>query len=651
MSSYNFSISKTIRKKIIVIVLMVIFIVLALATLVYRTTKQNYEEQVLVKILSHGGILSQMLAKDANQLYALIQAKQTNQLTEPIEIVDQKIYSIKKELSMRKNDFNLNLDKLHRGYTENQHIRVDFLKYNSVMDKDLKDIDKVWINIKKDIDVLLNNNAAESDVMKAVANINNRNEELLTYHVNIMKKIEKGGSQKITRNFTLTLNFILLSYGIIIISLYALHTYIIVPFDVLYKGVVKWGITSSHSTKVLPKKNDLKNIVSYINSIFKKIEKMIFLIERINKNLSFGQSLEFIFHNFSSFIPYNFIGVSLLKEDGETLEASYGISDGSVKGLPENLLGKKFNIKGTKLEKVIESAITRIIPDFEKFIAFFPKTEYYDVIYQAGIRSSITLPLMANNKKVGIIFFCSVNKNEYKQEHVQFLEMLGNSISISFERHVFVDNLVYSSILALAKLAETKDEDTGEHLERMQKYSKLIAHLLYKDSKYKEQITPEFIENIEHFSPMHDIGKVGIRDSVLQKPGKLTVEEFEEMKQHSLIGAKVLRAAEENMEKVGRGMFQLGIEIAEGHHEKWDGSGYPHGKRKQEIPLSARIVALADVFDALTSRRPYKKPFSFDIAFDMIQEASGKHFDPEIIRVFTQYKDTFYRVYKSFNLK
>ena len=148
---------------------------------------------------------------------------------------------------------------------------------------------------------------------------------------------------------------------------------------------------------------------------------------------------------------------------------------------------------------------------------------------------------------------------------------------------------------------------------------------------------------------MHDIGKVGIRDSILLKPGKLTEEEYKEMQLHVEYGAEVLRAAEQNMVKFNKSLFKVAIDIVLGHHEKWDGTGYPKQKKGEEIPLSARIVAVADVFDALTSKRPYKEAFSFNKAIGILIEGKGKHFDPRIIDCVVKHKDKIYQIYQQFH--
>jgi putative two-component system response regulator len=188
------------------------------------------------------------------------------------------------------------------------------------------------------------------------------------------------------------------------------------------------------------------------------------------------------------------------------------------------------------------------------------------------------------------------------------------------------------TIFVLAKLAESRDPETGEHLERVRNYCRVLAHYLQNTPQFADVIDSEYIELLYHTSPLHDIGKVAIPDRVLLKPGPLTAEEFEVMKTHTLRGAETLEAA---LKKYPRAKFlQMARDIAMSHHEKFDGEGYPHGLAGEAIPLSARIMALADVYDALTSRRVYKEPFSHDRTKFMITEETGTHFDPLVVEAF-----------------
>ncbi len=184
----------------------------------------------------------------------------------------------------------------------------------------------------------------------------------------------------------------------------------------------------------------------------------------------------------------------------------------------------------------------------------------------------------------------------------------------------------------LAKLAESRDPETGEHLLRMSAYSRIIAEQLSLGGPYASQIDDNYIDMLYRSAPLHDIGKVAIGDSILLKPGKLTHEEFERMKQHAMIGANILEQAV--FHSSSGSFLAMAAVIARGHHERFNGSGYPASLAGMEIPLCARIVALADVFDALTSQRPYKEPFPVDVARQMIIDESGKHFDPVIVEAF-----------------
>ncbi|MBN2022142.1 MAG: response regulator [Pirellulales bacterium] len=188
------------------------------------------------------------------------------------------------------------------------------------------------------------------------------------------------------------------------------------------------------------------------------------------------------------------------------------------------------------------------------------------------------------------------------------------------------------AIFALAKLADSRDPETGEHLERMRNYSRLLAEEISLAGPFAEDVDQQFIENIYQSAPLHDIGKVGIPDAILLKPGRLTPEEFEVMKEHTLIGADALKEATE--QGICGGFLDMAAIIARSHHERFDGTGYPDGLVGLDIPLAARIAALADVYDALTSPRVYKPAYDLDVARQMIVEEKGKHFDPVLVDAF-----------------
>lgn len=454
-----------------------------------------------------------------------------------------------------------------------------------------------------------------------------------------------------THSLLFTIILALSALGVIIVLLFNAYRYLFLPLEQLYAGMAKMGMTKFDFKYPGRVDKALVPVFTEVNEIFMKLNRLILLIENINQNDSFEEILQYIYSTFSVFIPYTYIGIALIEDDGKSIKASYGISDETVNELGNDLLGHKVSIDETSLGDVIKTGKVRVINDLEMYCEGKPVKEYNRVILKNGIRSSITLPLKINQKPVGVIFFSSTGKNIYTKEHVLFLKTLANSIAISFHKNIMQNDLLFSSILALAKLAESRDSDTGEHLQRMKVYSGMIAELLAQDSKYSKAITPEYIQDIEKFSSLHDIGKVSIRDDILLKPGRLTPAEFEIMKFHTVYGAVVLKEADRYIKKNGKSYFKTGIEIVEGHHEKWDGSGYPKGMKGEDIPLSARIIALSDVFDALTSKRPYKEAYSFEKASDIIAQGKGTHFDPEIVKVFLENKDKFYEVYMGFSSK
>jgi len=199
------------------------------------------------------------------------------------------------------------------------------------------------------------------------------------------------------------------------------------------------------------------------------------------------------------------------------------------------------------------------------------------------------------------------------------------------------------TILAMASLAETRDNDTGNHIRRTQHYVRALALQLRNDPRYAPQLGDAAIELLYKSAPLHDIGKVGIPDHILLKPGKLTPEEWEIMKTHAEIGAQAIAQAEADSTRPVE-FLRIAQEIARCHHEKWDGSGYPGGLAGEQIPVSARLMALADVFDALICARVYKPAMPMDEAYRIIVAGSGSHFDPDVVDAFIREFETFKRI-------
>ena len=192
-------------------------------------------------------------------------------------------------------------------------------------------------------------------------------------------------------------------------------------------------------------------------------------------------------------------------------------------------------------------------------------------------------------------------------------------------------------VMGFATLVENKDGSTGGHIKRTSLYVKLLAEELRHRGFYKDVLTKDYINNLCRSAPMHDIGKVSVPDVILQKPGKLTDEEFEAMKQHAAKGGEIIRETFGHLEN--KEFTQMAYEVSRYHHEKWNGKGYPDGLKRKEIPLCARIMAIADVFDAVSMKRCYREALPLDKCFEIIQEGSGQDFEPLLAEVFLDIRD------------
>jgi putative two-component system response regulator len=264
---------------------------------------------------------------------------------------------------------------------------------------------------------------------------------------------------------------------------------------------------------------------------------------------------------------------------------------------------------GIELAKIIKSKFTADVIVMTGQI----RSYQYDEIISIGASDFVEKPF--SPREIILRINRVLRERSLKQETIKAHEELKKS---------YID-----SVHRLVMAAEYKDEDTGDHIIRIGQYCSLIA---------KKLLLPEdFIDTIYYAAPMHDIGKIGIPDKILLKPGKLTHIEFETIKTHPQIGARLLSRSKSKI-------LQMAHEIALSHHEKFNGKGYPHQLKGNNIPISGRIAAIADTFDALTSRRPYKDPYPPEVTYDFIKKERGEHFDPDVLDVFIDNFDQFLEI-------
>lgn len=248
-------------------------------------------------------------------------------------------------------------------------------------------------------------------------------------------------------------------------------------------------------------------------------------------------------------------------------------------------------------------------------------------IGRQGYAASYTMPMFDQGNFFGFLFFNSYEADVFSESTLNDLDVYGHLISLMIASDINIVKMINAAVKTTGNIVHARDPETGSHLDRMSRYSRVIAAELAE----KYHLDDEYIEHVFMFSPLHDIGKVAIPDNILLKPGKLTKEEQEIMRTHTKKGRDMIDDLVKNFDLNTSNNIAILMNIAEFHHEAVNGSGYPSGKKQDEIPLEARIVAVADVFDALTSKRPYKKAWSNEDAIDLLLKSAGETLDKDCV--------------------
>jgi len=373
--------------------------------------------------------------------------------------------------------------------------------------------------------------------------------------------------------------------------------------------------------------SEIGAMTTSFNDLTRRLSTLFRLSDRINDTDNVDDTLRYVYEFFPVFFPVHWVGLLRSARNNREYHIDRSYSDSAYTLLDS----ERFPME----DSLFADTASNRLPYYSNVDDFKADPWRADAFIQRlranGLKSVFYLPISSNPLETAVLVLATETFNAYNADHLEFLTNIAGQVARSFEKTIGMESLVITSIKGLANLAESRDPETGDHLFRMSHYSALIAEELASESRYAGLIDQHYIRDILRFAPMHDIGKVGIADEILLKPGKLDKDQTSIMQRHPQIGADVLRRCEEQMNAVGRSVFRIGIEITECHHEKYDGSGYPKNLKGEEIPLSARIVAAADVFDALTSKRPYKNAWPIDQAISHLREESGKHFDPDIV--------------------
>lgn len=332
------------------------------------------------------------------------------------------------------------------------------------------------------------------------------------------------------------------------------------------------------------------------------------------------------------------IAIALYNKDTDLL-STFLVSSESPDGLDH--YQAKLSECSSLLE-ILERSQPRVVNDLGVFET--GTKVHTQLIDQSGYLASYTLPLFAEGLFLGFLFFNSRQKNVFVERVLRELDMAGHLMAFMLYGEQSRIKTLVATVRSAREISTHRDPETGSHLERMAHYSRLIAAELAE----KYHFSDTFIEHIFLFSPLHDIGKLTIPDNILLKPGRLTKDEFEVMQEHSKSGREIIDKLLSNYGLGGVEYIELLKNIALYHHEAVDGSGYPEHLKQQDIPIEARIVSVADVFDALTSQRPYKVAWSNEKAFAKLQEMAGTKLDRECVNALLKHESEVVKIQKAF---
>ena len=294
------------------------------------------------------------------------------------------------------------------------------------------------------------------------------------------------------------------------------------------------------------------------------------------------------------------------------------------------------------LREIIEHRRPRLVQDLNIFAK--GTHEHTKRIASKGYKSSYTMPLYQSGAFVGFLFFNSLQEHPFTPAVLRQIDIYGHLIALMVINELTAIRTLVAAVQAARSITHYRDIETGKHIDRTAHYARLIARELAEDYN----ITDEQIEHIFLFSPLHDVGKIGIPDSILRKPGKLDDEEFDIMKTHPEKGREIIDSILDDFSLYALGHVNIMRNIAEYHHEAVDGSGYPKGLKGDEIPIEARISAVADVFDALTSRRAYKVPWSNEKAFALLKQLSNTKLDRDCVNALLKYPEKVFEIQQRF---
>lgn len=439
--------------------------------------------------------------------------------------------------------------------------------------------------------------------------------------------------------------FILVIIGLMVVALVR-FVYITIP-------------TVNHSLQVLFNSNLKEHRLPKFNPIFNEERTIKHALEKEYKEKVFStnihetlfdlytveDAMDVLFNLLNQEMGVDRIGLAFVDYQKKEFIAEYSvINQGDI------YLGPGFvqSFDHTSLTSMLTDKKPRITKDLSALYKQKPTSQSLMLLQKEKIQSNLIIPMIINDTVFGILFLSSFKTNFFTSQDILIGNKVVNEAKALLNRAYFTNVVLIKIARAFSELVEKKDNDTGDHINRMVAYSVTLAKAVQKEDNPKYPISDRMILDIERNAALHDIGKISVPDSVLKKDGHFTQTEWEIMKKHPTTGADVFKNLHDSLKIFDESFYKAAEEITRYHHEKWDGSGYPEGLSGFDIPLIARIVAVADVFDAISSKRVYKEAFDFEHSLEIIRNSAKVHLDPFLVEIFLQEKEKIKQIYNQY---
>ena len=517
--------------------------------------------------------------------------------------------------------------------------RISIQRHQVAIDGFQRDLDQ----LDNDIDFLVRRIEAENTtgtqqsltlITNRIANLRQRYDQL---------------NQVILIDLSLVLNVMFGSMMVILVILmFGLIRFVYFQIPYMVNGLTRLADHEYAATVKKPRPFFLEeqNIHHYIDDVFEENRFIDEIREVLLNQYIVEDAMDQLFPILRQRLGIDRIGLAFIDYPRQTIKAEYGVlHEGPLQ------LGPGFEVPfdHTSLSALILARKAQITENFEDHLAQKPHSAAVRLLVKEGMRSNLILPMTMGNAVFGFLFLSSRHARFFTSQHQHLGEKLVYEIKGLLNRSYFTKIVFNKITTGFSELVDKKDNETGAHIQRMTQYSVLLAKKVLDLHHPDYPITERTILEIERNAAVHDIGKVGIPDAILKKPGKLTDDEWAIMRTHPMIGGDIFKSIRDGLSAFDPELYKIAEEITRYHHEKWNGKGYPYGLQGHDIPLVARIVTVADVFDAISSKRVYKEAFTIEDTFEMLKTMREETLDPFLVDLFIQNKADVLRIYHAHN--